>query len=203
MLALSFTISCPVLVPVCVGVKVTLIVHFFFAARLVPHVVADTAKSPVVEIAMLLSVTDWLLVKVNVFGLLVVPTFCFAKVALAGVNVACAMPVPDSATDCGLSGALSVNVRAPLRVPACVGVKVTFTVQFAFGASVAPQVLLWMAKSPLVAMLVMLSVETPVLVRVTVCGLLVTPTTVFENVRDFGERLTIGPLGVTVSLIVV
>ncbi len=33
-----------------------------------------TAKSPVVEITMLLKVTVWLLVRVNVFGGLVVPT---------------------------------------------------------------------------------------------------------------------------------
>ncbi len=50
---------------------------------------------------------------------------------------------------------------------------------------------------------VMSRVEAPVLVRVTVFGLLVTPTTVFEKVRDVGERPTIGPLAVTVSAIVV
>ena len=78
LLALSLTCSFPVLAPVSVGVKVTLMVHFPFAARLAPQVVADTAKSPVIDIAMLASVTDCLLVRVKVFGLLVVPTFCFA-----------------------------------------------------------------------------------------------------------------------------
>ena len=34
LLALSLTLSCPVLVPVWVGVNVTLIVHLLFAARL-------------------------------------------------------------------------------------------------------------------------------------------------------------------------
>jgi hypothetical protein len=57
LLALSLTLSWPVLVPVCVGVKVTLIVHLPLAARLVVHVVVETAKSPVVEIAMLVSAT--------------------------------------------------------------------------------------------------------------------------------------------------
>ena len=57
LLALSLTLSLPVRVPVAVGVKVTLIVHLLWAARLVVHVVADTAKSPVVEIAMLVSAT--------------------------------------------------------------------------------------------------------------------------------------------------
>jgi hypothetical protein len=57
LLALSLTLNCPVLVPVAFGVNVTLIVHFPLAARLVVHVFADTAKSPVVEITMLLSAT--------------------------------------------------------------------------------------------------------------------------------------------------
>jgi hypothetical protein len=40
-----------------VGVKVTLTSHSFLAAKLVEHVVAETAKSPVVEIATPVSVT--------------------------------------------------------------------------------------------------------------------------------------------------
>jgi len=59
-------------------VNVTLIVHLLFAAKLAPQVVADTAKSPEVEIAMPVSVPVCLLAKVNVFALLVMPTFCFA-----------------------------------------------------------------------------------------------------------------------------
>src|SRR5271170_706861 len=50
--ALSLTLSVPVSVPVSVGVKVTLIVHLDLAARLAVQVVAETAKSPVVEIEM-------------------------------------------------------------------------------------------------------------------------------------------------------
>jgi hypothetical protein len=59
LLALSLTLSVPVLVPVADGVNVTLIVHLPLAARLVVHVVADIAKSPVVEIAMLVNATVW------------------------------------------------------------------------------------------------------------------------------------------------
>src|SRR5580693_7248097 len=61
LLALSVTASSPVLVPVWVGVKVTLTIHFSLAARLVVHVVAETAKSPVVDIARLVRVMVWLL----------------------------------------------------------------------------------------------------------------------------------------------
>ena len=78
LLALSLTLNCPVLVPVTLGVNITLIVHLALAARLAVQVVAETAKSPVVEIAMPVSATVWLLVKVNVFAALVVPTFCAA-----------------------------------------------------------------------------------------------------------------------------
>ncbi len=78
LLALSVTVTIPVLVPVAVGVNVTLIVHLPLAARLDVQVVADTAKSPLVEIAMFSRLTLWLLVRVNVFAALVVPTVCEA-----------------------------------------------------------------------------------------------------------------------------
>ena len=57
LLALSLTLSCPVLIPNAVGLNVTLIVHFALDARLAVHVLAETAKSPVVVIAMLVSAT--------------------------------------------------------------------------------------------------------------------------------------------------
>ena len=76
LLALSLALSFPVLVPMAVGLNVTLIVHFPLAARVAVQVVAETAKSPVVEIVMLVSATVWLLVRVNVLAGLVVPTAC-------------------------------------------------------------------------------------------------------------------------------
>lgn len=87
------------------------------AARLAPQVVVETLKSPVVEITMLLSVMLWLFLRVNVFGRLVVPTVCAAYVALPGVSVTGAMPVPESGTVCGLFEALSVIVMLPVRAP--------------------------------------------------------------------------------------
>jgi len=53
--ALSLTLNCPVRVPVVIGLNVTLIVHLLSAAKVVVHVVDDTAKSPLVEITMLFS----------------------------------------------------------------------------------------------------------------------------------------------------
>lgn len=59
LLALSLTVNLPFLVPVAVGVNVTLMEHVLLAARLVVQVVANTAESPVAEIAILLNVTLW------------------------------------------------------------------------------------------------------------------------------------------------
>ncbi len=58
LLPLSLTSNWPVCVPVAVGVNVTLIVHLLLAPRLVPHVVAETAKSPDVDIAAPVSATS-------------------------------------------------------------------------------------------------------------------------------------------------
>jgi hypothetical protein len=55
-MALSLTVSVPVLVPVAVGVNTTLITQMPCGFRLVPQVVPETPKSPVVVRAMLSSV---------------------------------------------------------------------------------------------------------------------------------------------------
>ena len=74
MLALSLTLNLPLRVPLAVGVNTTEIVQAPLAAKLVPQVVEDTAKSPVVEASRLFRVVERLLVKVNVVAALVVPT---------------------------------------------------------------------------------------------------------------------------------
>jgi hypothetical protein len=195
LLALSATLNFPVLVPVAVGLNTTLMVQLVLAARLVVQVVAETLKSPLVEITMLSSVTFCLLVRVNTFAGLLVPTVSAGNVALLGVNVAWATPVPDSGTVCGLFEALSVIVRFPVRTPTWVGVKVTLITQLFPTASVLPQgfVLVAFAKSPLVAMLLMSSVAVPVLVTVTIFAELVSPKTMLPHVSAVGTRVTAGP----------
>jgi len=138
-MALSLTFNVPVLVPVAVGVNSTLMVQVDFPTRLVPHVVAETLKSPVVEIAILVSATFCLLERVNTFAGLLVPTFCVGYTLVAGVSVAWAVPVPESGTVCGLFEALSVSVKVPARSPSCVGVKVTLIWQLFPAARVLPQ----------------------------------------------------------------
>ena len=75
------------------------------------------------------------------------------------------VPVPVRLTVCVAGLALSVMVKAPLLEPLAVGVKVTLRVQLPLAATLEPQVLVW-EKSPLTAMLVMLRVALPVLLRV-------------------------------------
>lgn len=75
LLALSDTLKVPVRVPVCVGVKVTLILQLVFAASVLPQVVEETLKSPLADGLMPVSVTLCLLARVNTLAALVTPTF--------------------------------------------------------------------------------------------------------------------------------
>lgn len=96
---------------------------------------------------------------------------------------------------------MSVIVRVPVRVPLAVGVKVTLIVQLPLTANEAPQLLVW-AKSPLVAMLVMVSAAVPLLVSVTVCAAEVVPTFWPAKVRLAGESPAAGAMPVPLKLAV-
>ena len=63
------------------------------------------------------SATFCLLVSVNTFATLLVPTVVAGKILLAGVKLTCTVPVPESGTVCGLFAALSVGVKVPVRAP--------------------------------------------------------------------------------------
>lgn len=108
-----------------------------------------------------------------------------------------AVPVPVSATVCGLFVALSVKVSVALRAPAVVGVNVTVTVHVPFTPSVAGEIgqgSLGVAKSPglvpVIRILVMVSDDVPPFVRVTLCAVLVDPTACEPNVMLVVERPT-------------
>jgi hypothetical protein len=80
------------------------------------------------------------------------------------------VPVPLSGTLCGLPEALSVTLRVALCAPACVGLKVTDTAQFAPVARLVPQALLVRLKAPwflVRSICVIWSVAVPVFVTVT------------------------------------
>ena len=127
--ALSVNVIDPVSVPAAVGVKVTEIVQLAPAGRLDGQAVVS-AKLPEAAMPLIERAPAPVFVKVTVCAALVVPTVWLANVRLVGdkliVGVAAAA-VPLSDTACGLAAALSVNVIAPVSVPAAVGVKVTET----------------------------------------------------------------------------
>ena len=88
------------------------------------------------------------------------------------------VPVPDRAMVCGLPEALSVIATDELLEPVVEGVNVTLIVHVPLVARPLPQVLVW-AKSPVfppeMAIEVMERGAVPMFVKVTGCGLLVTP----------------------------
>jgi len=116
------------------------------------------------------------LVRVTVWGALLLPTRWLPKFKLGGARLtAGSIPVPESVTVCGLPGASSVIVRTPLRAPVAVAVKVTLIVQLPPTVTLSPQLLV-SAKSPLAAMLERVSGALPVLLSVTGWDVLLVPT---------------------------
>ena len=112
------------------------------------------------------------------------------------------VPVPDSDTDWGLPGALSVMEIVPSLEPELIGVNVTLIVQLVPSASELPQLLVC-EKSPgfvpPTAMLVMVKVALPVLLSVTTFAELLVPSTWLGNTRLTGESDTAGAMPVPVS----
>src|SRR5664279_2444681 len=87
------------------------------------------------------------------------PSPTVPKFSLGGEKLT-TVPAPARRTVCGLASALSLIERVAVRIPICIGVKVTFTVQLAPGATELPQLLVWEKSpefAPLIVMLVILS----------------------------------------------
>jgi hypothetical protein len=195
--AVSVTVSVPVRVPAALGVKLTFTVQLELAATLVPQLLlcvkSPLAWMPVTDMDVppgFDSVTGW--------EALALPSACAAKLSAAGVAFRTLdPPVPVRDTVCGLPEALSVMVRAPVRVPLAVGVKVTLTVQLVLTARLAPQLLLC-AKSPLAVMLVMLAAAVPVFDTVTGCDALLLPSTCAAKVSVLVDNVMTGAVPVPV-----
>ena len=102
-------------------------------------------------------------------------------------------PVPIKATIDGLPGRLLLMVRFATRLPAAVGVKVTFTVQLLPEDKELGQVLVWaksLAFAPVMAIDEMLARIFPVFVSVTACERLVVPVFWFPKLRLLGVGAT-------------
>src|SRR2546426_317426 len=197
-----------------VGVNVRLTRQLAPATTVAPFVQvvpAAMAKSPGFEPArtmlVMLRVAVPLLVRVTVCTGLVVLRRWSPKARLVGAKVtAGTIPVPASDTDCGLPGASSVMVifflmiRRPPR-----STLFPYTTLFR-STTVAPFVQVVpaaMAKSPgfkpARAMLVMLRVAVPLLVRVTVCTGLVVLRRWSPKARLVGAKVTAGAMPIPAS----
>src|SRR5947209_3370950 len=214
--ASSTMFSVALRIPVASGVKLTLIVQLAPGAtepaplgQVLPAAKAKSAAcAPVMVMLVRFSGALPLLVRVTVCAALVVPTRCLPKALLVAESVAVGgvTPVPVSDTDCGLPGASSVMVTVAVRALAAVGVNVRLRRQLAPATTVAPFVQVVpaaMAKSPgfepARAMLVMLRVAVPLLVRVTVCTGLVVLRRWSPKARLVGAKVTAGAMPIPAS----
>jgi hypothetical protein len=127
----------------------------------------------------------------------VVPIAWLPKFREAGNTVAGTTPIPLSAVVWEEVEPLSLTVNVPVRVPSTEGVKVAEILQFAPAAKVlgAMGQVEVSAKSPDAEMLLMVSADVRVLVRVMLAGVLVVCTTQFPKLRLVGLRVWAGALG--------
>jgi hypothetical protein len=149
-------VTVPLAAPVDVGVNVTPTVQLAPPATLVPQVLLEIAKAPLIPTLVIERDELWRLVSVTVTAALVVPTVTvprFSALADSVTGELEVLPVPLRLTVCGLFPALSVKVNVPVAAPVAVGVNVTPTLQLAPAATLVPQVLLEIPNGPLVRML--------------------------------------------------
>src|SRR5438128_824484 len=143
-------------------------------------------KSPLMLIPLMTRVSVPVLVKVIVFGALVVPTAWDPKLRLVGSTVMTgATPVPVRGITCGLPAAFSVTVSVPVLAPIAVGVKVTLTRQLDDGAIVV-QPKLATAKSPVAIALRLVTGSDPLLNTPTSSAALVVPIRLLPKFSDVG-----------------
>jgi len=182
--------------PMAEGVKDTTMVQFAPAASELPQVsfwVKSLGSAPVKEKPEMLTVLPPVLVRVTVWGELVVLMGSLEKLRLAGESVTLGevlAPVPVRLTDWALT-LLAIETDA-VRVPPAEGVKVTLMVQFPLGATLEPQVLVWaksLAFAPTIVMLETVNAAFPELLRVTDFAELVALNVWLPKLRLEGETL--------------
>ena len=148
--AVSVNARVAIKVPAAVGLKTTLAEQLAAAARLTPQVLLKIAKSTafvpeMVTLPMVMAAVVPSLRVADCAGLVapgaVLPNDRVVGLALT-VPPVVPVPVPDSATVCGLLLAVSLKFRVAVRVPVVVGEKTMVAVQLADAARVVPQVLL-------------------------------------------------------------
>ena len=89
------------------------------------------AKFPLTAICLIERLEPAAAVNVSVLAALVVPTATVPKSTMPGNNCAGATAFPERLTTCGVKGALSLIVTAPLIDPIVPGAKITSIAQLA------------------------------------------------------------------------
>jgi len=132
------------------------------------------------------------LVRVTGLAVALLPTSTLPKPILLVDSVTEAMPVPVRLAVCGLLELSSFTLRVAMRVPSPPGVKVTLIAQVAPGSTPPAQVLVCEKSEELVPVNVTLPifrVTLWLLISVTTCGPLATPTTCPLKARLPGESV--------------
>jgi hypothetical protein len=197
----SLKFSSDVRVPVAVGPNTIFAVQLAPAASVVPQVLLKTEKSPglaplnVMPLRVIGVVLP--LVRVATFCPPLLPMATAAQEMVAGETEALPVvpvPVPESATVCGLFVAVLVKLRVAVRVPAALGLKATETEHTAEAARLAVQVEAEIVKSaaltPVMAMLLS-AMDAGPFDSVTDCDALPDPTDVLANERLVGKTVAL------------
>jgi hypothetical protein len=105
-------------------------------------------------------------------------------------------PVPDKLICCGLSVLLSLIETLALRGPVVVGLKITLMLQVLPAATLVPHGFVGLREKspglvPVMVMLLMVSAELPVLVRIVVWAVLLWPMTPKPKSRSSGTSFTL------------
>jgi hypothetical protein len=191
--ALSVIVRAAVCVPVTAGVNVTVIVQIAPGATIDPQLLV-CAKLPVVVMLAIDSGKSPAFFS-EIFFDPAVPVDCAPNERLAGESTIAAddVPVPDKLTVCGLPVALSATDSVPVIAPEAGGSKTTLIVQLFVPDPGSPRVeQLFDCVNPFDALTdVTVRAAVPVLVSVTVCGLLGVPTGWLENVTEDVLKLAI------------
>lgn len=200
--ALSVIDTEPVWLIRLVGVKVTVIVQVE-PTGIDELQVLTWEKSPdtvaLMEILVMFKAAAPVFFTVTTWGALAVLSCTLGNARVAGVRVttgrAPTFPVPLRVTLCGPPEALSVIVIAADRLPTAKGENVTAMLQLKPAASLLLQLFVC-EKSPLfvpvTAMLLMVRVVVPVLLKLMFCAALVVPAAWLAKVRLAGVSVTSG-----------
>ncbi len=137
--ALSVTVKIPLRLPAALGEKVTETVQLAPPASALGLSGHEEVCAKSVKLVLMLVIRNaalWLLVRVTICDVLLVPKACPPYVNVPGLVDAASSPMPFKLT-VGFTAALPATVRVLFRVPAAVGVKNTDAVHVLPAASVA------------------------------------------------------------------